>query len=169
MTNVVKFISTRSFFQLGAELKREKYDHNTDRSTNRQLWAAFFITFVFFVWAVYALIKYQSTLPGWVVILGILLLFAPAGPLLTLILVYYSVGSMKDGSSLTDVTELDTVTEETASKPEESTGEVTMGGRGRRLRARPHSHHRQYHTHSQHHRQADHPGSYHSSFRRSRQ
>ena len=111
MTNVVKFISTRSFFQLGAELKREKYDHNIDRSTNRQLWVAFFITFVFFVWAVYALIKYQSVLPGWVVILGILLLFAPAGPLLTLILVYYSVGSMKDGSSLADGVETDTVGE----------------------------------------------------------
>jgi hypothetical protein len=109
MTNVVKFLSTRSFFQLGAELKREKYNHNTDRNTNRQLWVAFFITFVFFIWAVYALIKYQSVLPGWIVVLGILLLFAPAGPLLTLILVYYSVGSIKGTDSDIDITETMTI------------------------------------------------------------
>ena len=111
MTNVVKFLSTRSFFQLGAELKREKYSPRNDRNTNQQLWIAFFITFVFFIWAVYALIKYQPVLPAWVIVLGILLLFAPAGPLLTLILVYYSVGSMKDGSSLADGVETDTVGE----------------------------------------------------------
>ena len=150
MTNVVKFISTRSFFQLGAELKREKYDHNTDRSTNRQLWVAFFITFVFFVWAVYALIKYQSALPGWVVILGILLLFAPAGPLLTLILVYYSIGSMKDGSSLTDVAENDTGGEERFG---ESKPKISTGGGQRHLQTRPpYSRHLPYHTHSHHHR-----------------
>ena len=97
MTNVVKFLSTRSFFQLGAELKREKYSPRNDRNTNQQLWIAFFITFVFFIWAVYALIKYQPVLPAWVIVLGILLLFAPAGPLLTLILVYYCVGTLGNG------------------------------------------------------------------------
>ncbi len=92
MANVAKFISTRSFFQLGAELKREKYDHGNDN--NPQLWLAFIISFVFFIWAVYSLIKYWRDLPAWVVIVGILLLFMPVGPLLTLLLVYYTLGAL---------------------------------------------------------------------------
>ncbi len=148
MSNVVKFLSTRSFFQLGAELKREKYNHNTDRNTNRQLWVAFFITFVFFIWAVYALIKYQSVLPGWIVILGILLLFAPAGPLLTLILVYYSVGSVKDTAAETDITETVTIGED----PPPAYGGEIQSSTQRRLRERPYSRHRPYQDHSHQHR-----------------
>ena len=152
MSNVVKFLSTRSFFQLGAELKREKYDHTgkvssgsrTDRSMTQALWIAFFITFVFFIWAVYALIKYQSVLPGWVVILGILLLFAPAGPLLTLILVYYSVGAMKDLDVETDVTETVTIAE---GSPESSQGPPADDSGGRMLHSRP-MRSRSYYTHS---------------------
>ena len=87
MADVIKSISTRSFFQLGAELRREKYQG--DGPKRRHLWIAFLLMFVFFIWAVFVLIKYQSDLPGWVIILGILLLLVPAGPLLTLILVYY--------------------------------------------------------------------------------
>ncbi len=149
MTNVVKFLSTRSFFQLGAELKREKYDHNTDRNTNRQLWVAFFITFVFFIWAVYALIKYQSVLPGWIVVLGILLLFAPAGPLLTLILVYYSVGSIKDTAAETDITETVTIGEDPA--PAYESGGKIQSNRQYRLQKRPYSRHHPYQTHSHQH------------------
>jgi len=87
MADVIKSISTRSFFQLGAELRREKY--HGDGQKRRHLWIAFLLMFIFFIWAVFVLIKYQSDLPGWVIILGILLLLVPAGPLLTLILVYY--------------------------------------------------------------------------------
>ena len=149
MADVVKLISTRSFFQLGAELKREQYNHNTDKNANRQLWVAFFITFVFFIWAVYALIKYQSVLPGWIVILGILLLFAPAGPLLTLILVYYSVGSMKDTVAETDITETVTIGEDPA--PAYESGGKIQSNRQYRLQKRPYSRHHPYQTHSHQH------------------
>ena len=98
MANVAKFISTRSFFQLGAELKREKYDHGND--PNPQLWLAFFISFAVFVLAVYALVKYWNVLPAWVVIVGIFLLFIPCGPLLTLALVYYTLGSKEKSATL---------------------------------------------------------------------
>ena len=111
MADVIKSISTRSFFQLGAELKREKFDSKND-GVNRQLWIAFFNTFIFFLWAVYALIRYQSVLPWWVVVIGILLLFAPAGPLLTMILVYYTIGVGKGRPVETDVTETVTISED---------------------------------------------------------
>ncbi len=151
MTNVVKFLITRSFFQLGAELKREKFNSNNDRSANQQLWIAFFITFLFFLWAVYALIRYQSVLPWWVVVIGILLLFAPGGPLLTLILVYYTIGVGKGRPVETDVTETVTISEDapTAYVSSETGGE-------RPLRKRPHSRHYQGHSHSHSHRRPGH-------------
>ena len=46
MADVIKSISTRSFFQLGAELRREKY-HGDGQKTQR-LWVAFLIMFIFF-------------------------------------------------------------------------------------------------------------------------
>ncbi len=112
MANVLKFISTRSFFQLGAELKREKYDLKNEDT--RQLRGAFYITFVILVWAVYTLIKYRRDLPGWIVILGIILLFIPAGPLLTLILVYYMLYMSKEEG---EKEEISVVGEEGGARP----------------------------------------------------
>ena len=96
MTDVVKSLSTRSFFQLCSDLKREHYNNgdNINDGQEQQLWIAVFIMLVFFIWAIYALIRYQRDLPAWVVVFGIILLFIPAGPLLTLILVYYSLGAL---------------------------------------------------------------------------
>ncbi len=150
MAYAVKFLSTRSFFQLGAELKREKFDSKNDKGVNRQLWIAFFITFLFFLWAVYALIRYQSVLPWWVVVIGILLLFAPAGPLLTLILVYYTIGVGKGRPVETDVTETVTISEDapTANVSEETTGK-------RPLQKRPFSRHYQGHSRSHSHHRPD--------------
>jgi len=128
MKDVVKSLSTRSFFQLCSDLKREHYNNvdNINNSQKNQLWISVFIMFVFFIWAVYALIKYQRDLPGWVVVLGIILLFIPAGPLLTLILVYYSLGALgekKAGETL----------EESMTVVEGDEG----GGKLRKLRGRP--------------------------------
>jgi len=140
MTNVVKFLSTRSFFQLGAELKREKYSPRNDRNTNQQLWIAFFITFVFFIWAVYALIKYQPVLPAWVIVLGILLLFAPAGPLLTLILVYYCVGTLGNGDESDEKNDDVQEDEKTTSAPTLGAGAAKLTAKKRNLFKRPRHH-----------------------------
>jgi len=116
MADVVKSLSTRSFFQLCSELKREHYNtvDNINTSQKNQLWIAVFIMFVFFIWAVYALIRYQRDLPAWIVILGIILLFIPAGPLLTLILVYYSLGALGKKKAGETLEESITVVEEAA-------------------------------------------------------
>ncbi len=75
MADVVKSLSTRSFFQLCSELKREHYSTvtNINTSQKQQLWIAVLIMLIFFIWAVYALIRYQRDLPAWIVILGIIL------------------------------------------------------------------------------------------------
>lgn len=114
MADVVKSLSTRSFFQLCSELKREHYSTvtNINTSQKQQLWIAVLIMLIFFIWAVYALIRYQRDLPGWVVILGIILLFIPAGPLLTLILVYYSLGALGKKKAGETLKESMTVVEE---------------------------------------------------------
>ncbi len=131
MTSVVKSLSTRSFFQLCSDLKREHYDNldNNNDNQKQQLRVAVVIMLVFFVWAVYALIRYQRDLPGWVVVVGIVLLFIPAGPLLTLILVYYSVGAKGGSKDTLDLKE--------------------SGGRHRKLRQRPNLCPRHRHRHPQ--------------------
>ncbi len=127
MADVIKSISTRSFFQLGAELRREKYHGDGDSRKRRHLWIAFLFMFIFFIWAVYALIKYQSDLPGWVIILGILLLFIPAGPFLTLILVYYSIGSTR-GKPFIDEIVVEEYNEEDSHLPLSSTQRCPVHG-----------------------------------------
>ena len=126
MATVVKSLGTRAFFQLCSDLKREHYSTGGGGGASTQrLWIAVFIMFVFFVWAIYALIRYQQVLPAWVVILGIVLLFIPAGPLLTLILEYYSLASFKEEGAAEG---LDAT---------EGLGGGTEGLGGRHLRSRP--------------------------------
>ena len=94
MADVVKLISTRSFFQLGAELKREKYDRagGGDSGQVRALYIALLISVVCWIWALFALILNREKLECWVIVASVILLLAiPLGSVLTLILVYYYI------------------------------------------------------------------------------
>ena len=94
MADVVKLISTRSFFQLGAELKREKYDRGGGEVSGhvRALYIAVLISLVCWIWAVFALILNREKLECWVVVASVILLLAvPFGSFITLILVYYYI------------------------------------------------------------------------------
>lgn len=48
----------------------------------------FVLVFVLYVWAIWSLITYKNQLQIWAIVLGVLSLFLPTGPIGTLLIVY---------------------------------------------------------------------------------
>ena len=51
-----------------------------------------FAIFIFYIWAIWALLLYKDQLPDWAIILAIISLFIPTGPIGTLLIVYLMKG-----------------------------------------------------------------------------
>jgi hypothetical protein len=48
-----------------------------------------------YIWSIWALIKFKHELPTWAIVLSILSLFLPTGPVGTLFIVYFTKGQQK--------------------------------------------------------------------------
>ena len=99
MSDVLNLVTSRSGFSLLADLHRQTTDRREKFSRGglavQTLLIAVLISLVLFVWAIFALIKHGRDLPTWALVLGVVFLFLPPGPILTLILVYALVGRKK--------------------------------------------------------------------------
>lgn len=99
MDDVVHLLGSRSFLQLGRAAAQEKYRSDVSGLEIAEVPQSVFliallVAFFLVVWAVYALVRYSAVLPAWVILLGVVLLFFPAGPVLTLLLVYVALASV---------------------------------------------------------------------------
>ena len=88
--NVAKLVTTNSFFDLSGRLRKELTGRREGfhQPATAGLAIAVVLSLAIVVWAVYALVVHGATMPAWAFVLGIVFMFVPPGPVVTLILVY---------------------------------------------------------------------------------
>ncbi len=100
MSHVAKLVTTNSFFDLSGQLRKELAGRREGfhEPATAGLAIAVFISLIIVVWAIYALIVHGASMPPWALVLGIVFMFVPPGPIVTLILVYATRGAQRSRS-----------------------------------------------------------------------